>query len=165
MPKGTVVLSPMRDKVRPVCVERHRDLGAQICMESSVLSNSRALATTGGGQRVILARSRVLSRCHSGFAGVLKRDSDFLFSLCVSLFPWWFWLPRRDYNRRLAPLSMGQWPVTVIHGASTIHIAKSHFPDWGWDGNPGVSEGAGRSRVLSRLSRDRNVASNAPGQY
>ena len=74
-------------------------------LESSVLSNSRALATTGGGQRVILARSRVLSRCHSGFAGVLKRDSDFLFSLCVSLFPWWFWLPRRDYNRRLAPLS------------------------------------------------------------
>ena len=30
VPKGTVVLPPMRDKVRPVCVERHRDLGAQI---------------------------------------------------------------------------------------------------------------------------------------
>ena len=95
-----------------------------------MLSNSRALATTGGGQRVILARSRVLSRCHSGFAGVLKRDSDFLFSLCASLFPWWFWLPRRDYNRLLAPLPGArgsharrsapslsghgsEWPVTI----------------------------------------------------
>ena len=82
-----------------------------------MLSNSRALATTGGGQRVILARSRVLSRCHSGFAGVLKRDSDFLFSLCVSLFPWWFWLPRRPYNRRLAPLAMG--------GQATANFVKS----------------------------------------
>ena len=54
--------------------------------------------------------------------------------------------------------AMGQWPVTVMHGASTI--AKSHFPDWGWDANPGISEGAGSSRVLSRLSRDRNVAAN-----
>ena len=76
-----------------------------------MLSNSRALATTGGGQRVILARSRVLSRCHSGFAGVLKRDSDFLF-LCACRFF------RGGFGRHVG-LIIDNWPPYIWGEATT----------------------------------------------
>ena len=75
VPKGTVVRPPMRGEERRLRVNRRRSAN----LSSSALSNRKNSPMSRGGHRVVFARSRVLSRCHSGSTGVLKRDRDFPF--------------------------------------------------------------------------------------
>ena len=55
-----------------------------------------------GGHRVVFARSRVLSRCHSGSSGVLKRDRDFPFFFVNFVF-------RGGFGRHV-DLTIVYWP-------------------------------------------------------
>ena len=99
------------------CRSTQRRLSANLRRPTS--SNSENASMFAGGHRVVFAslRSRVLSRCHSGFAGVLKRDRDFPFFFVNFVF-------RGGFGRHVGLIN-NYWPPYLWFDSCDLQVTAT----------------------------------------